>query len=251
MPIKTSIILLGGKGTRFIDKKHKPKQLVILNKNSILMNIILNYKNYGINYFILPLGHKKIFFYKYFSKTLTNKFNINLISKKDYKEKVDPKKINILLFDAGANTSKLERILKSIQFCFGKYVFLTYGDGIANIDIDKKERMFLKSNFDGLVSCTQLRSNYGHLDLGKKKIKKFIEKPFFKNPINIGFYIFKLKVFENKNLRFKSFENFFLPYLANNNKLTYYLHKGFFFNIDSKNDLLNVKIKYKKILKKL
>jgi glucose-1-phosphate cytidylyltransferase len=251
MKIKTCIILLGGKGTRFIEKRSKPKQLVILNKNSILMNIVLNYNKYGINYFVLPLGNKKSFFYDYFSKSLLKKYNINLITKKNYKD-VRPNKINILLFNAGVNSSKLERILKSIKFCFSKYFFLTYGDGVANISIKKKERFFLSSNFDALVSCVKLRSNYGHLRLGKKKVNDFIEKPFFENPVNIGFYIFKLKIFEKiENIKFKSLEKDFLPFLAKKKKLTYYIHKGFFFNIDSKNDLEKVRTKYKNLLKKL
>ena len=64
---KTLIILLGGKGTRFSDLKSSPKQLLQLNNHNILMNIILNYKKFKINNFILPLGHKSEYFKRYFN----------------------------------------------------------------------------------------------------------------------------------------------------------------------------------------
>ena len=60
------IILLGGKGSRFSKIDQQPKQLVNLNKNNLLTSIFLYYKKYNLNYFILPLGHKKKIFSRFF-----------------------------------------------------------------------------------------------------------------------------------------------------------------------------------------
>ena len=64
---KTSVIfLVGGAGSRFSSIEKAPKQLSKLNKDFILMHIIKNFKKYGLNHFIFPLGYKKNFFINFF-----------------------------------------------------------------------------------------------------------------------------------------------------------------------------------------
>ena len=65
--INTSIILVGGTGSRFSNIKEHPKQLAKINKEIIIIKIIKQLKKFGINYFIFPLGHKKEFFIKFFN----------------------------------------------------------------------------------------------------------------------------------------------------------------------------------------
>ena len=75
------VILIGGSGSRFSSIKEKPKQLSRLNNNYILMHIINNFKKYGLNHFIFPLGFKKIFEKFFYSKKNILKYKFNILKK--------------------------------------------------------------------------------------------------------------------------------------------------------------------------
>lgn len=243
------IILLGGKGTRFSDLKSSPKHLLKLNKHNILMNIILNYQKYKVSSIILPLGHKMKYFKSYFDKQTQKKYKINLLNKN--KVTLKKNKINLLLFNAGKNISKNERILKSLRYINQDYFFLTYGDGVADINISKVENKFKKFNSKAIVCVKKINSNFGHLQIKNMYVKKFEEKPLLTHPINIGYYIFDKKFFMEKAKKNESLEKNFLPSLAKKKLLLSFDHQGFFFKFDSKNDLINFKSKGKNFFKYL
>ena len=240
------IILLGGKGTRFSDLNSSPKQLMILNKHTILMNIINNYRKNCINNFILPLGNKKKYFHKFFSESIIKKYNLNIVVIKKFK--LEKNKANIILFDAGEKTSKINRILKSLNYINFRYFFVTYGDGVADLNIKKTIKKFKVSQRPSLICSKKIYSNYGHLRIKNNLVKKFLEKPILPDPINIGFYIFEKKLFEKLGKKFKSLENDLLPYLSKKNLLKNYDHEGYFFNFDSKNDFKNMQRTSKRFL---
>jgi len=246
---KTLIILLGGKGTRFSDLKSSPKQLLQLNKHNILMNIILNYKKFKINNFILPLGHKSEYFKKYFNKKILKKYKINLLNKDKFN--IKPNLLNLFMFNAGKNSTKIQRILKSTKFINYKYFFVTYGDGVADINLSRVENIFIKKKLNSILCVKKINSNFGHLNIKNNYVKKFEEKPLLQNPINIGYYMFDKEFFKSQAPNFKSLEINFLPHLANKKILISHEHKGFFFKFDSKNDLINFKTKGKNFFKYL
>ena len=241
------ILLLGGKGSRFSKINQEPKQLVKLNKNNLLTSILLYFKKYNLNFFILPLGYK----HKYFENFFTNKKNIKKYSFNIIKNKNDYLKknsINIKLFNANKNSSKLTRIYKSLNYFNHDYFLVTYGDGLANINFNKQIKFFKKIGNKNLVSVNKIRSQYGHIIFSKnKKVLNFMEKPYFNSPINIGYYIFNRRdLIYNYNVNHE-LETEYLPKLIKKKLLYTYCHKGFFFNIDNRNDLVNVKKKFKDI----
>ena len=69
----TAIILVGGRGSRFSKINEPPKQLIMLNKRSLLENQMKYFCKYNINNFIFPLGNKKSYFYKFFKNKKKNK----------------------------------------------------------------------------------------------------------------------------------------------------------------------------------
>ena len=241
------IILLGGKGSRFSKIDQYPKQLVKLNKNSLLSSIFLYYKKYNLNYFILPLGYKKNFFTKFFQNRkniIKKKFNIIKNKKTNFKKNF----INLKLFNANEKSSKLERIYKSTKFFNNNFFMVTYGDGLANINFHKQLKFYNKNKKKNLVTVYKIRSQYGHVKISKKlNVLNFEEKPYLKLPINIGYYVFNkfdfLKFFNKK----EELEDNFLPKLLKKGTLSAFQHNGFFFNIDNKKDLEQVKNKYKEI----
>lgn len=235
------IILLGGKGERFYSQSNSPKQLVKVTKNVLLIDIILQYKRSGINYFILPLGNKSDFFINFFkNKGNIKKYNLNII--KSYKE-IKPEKINIQIFKAGTKTSKLNRIIKSLKKIrnYKGYFGVCYGDIFANINFKKYFKFFSSKSKKAILTSYKEKSPYGHLIINKNFVKNFIEKPYLEKPINIGFYFFDYINFIQINKKFSSktveLEDNILPYYAKNNKLISVLHKGYHFTINNNKDL--------------
>ena len=244
-----AIILIGGMGSRFSKLNEAPKQLIKLNKRSLLENLLISFIKNGISNFVLPMGYKQRFFINFFKKKkkiLNKKIKIYGSKAKKY----DKNTINIILFDAGKTTSKLSRIKKSLAFFNSETFVVTYGDGIADIKLNQYLKLH-KKHKKSIIASKYINSQYGHLKIYKKKVVKFAEKPIMSDPINIGYYFFTKKLFNNFfNVNYE-LENKFMNRLIRKNKIITYIHKGFFFNIDRKIDLINIKKRYKKILFKL
>ena len=138
------VILVGGTGSRFSEINEPPKQLSKLNKNIILINILNNFKKFGFNHFIFPLGAKKDFFIDFFnSKKNIKKYNFNLLKKKFEKHEIKPNKLNISFFNAGENTKKINRIEKSFNYTNNQDLFVTYGDDLADVNMKENLNKYL------------------------------------------------------------------------------------------------------------
>ena len=240
----SAVILVGGVGSRFSAINEPPKQLSKLNKNIILINIMNNFKKFGFNHFIFPLGSKKSFFIKFFNDQKNIKeHNFNIIKNGFKNHKLQPNKVNISYFDAGKNTKKFVRIKKSFNYTDNSDILVTYGDDLANVNLKNLIKKYnLTNKKKAIVTTYKKRSQYGHLKINNSNfIKTFEEKPVLKDPVNIGFYIFNKLIF-NKNYKSKfELESDFLPKLIKTNTLKSYLHKGYFFSIDDKKDVLKAK----------
>jgi NDP-sugar pyrophosphorylase family protein len=243
------IILSGGKGERFVGKSNFPKQLSKVSNEPIIMEIMLYYLKKGFNFFILPLGYKRNFFLKFFkNKKNIKKYKINIIKKNN--DEINKKKLNIRLFNAGSNTNKLGRIVKSLRFISDntKIFGVTYGDIFANIDFKKQLLLLKNKNTSCVLASFKERSPFGHLVINKNyKITKFVEKPVMEKPINIGFYFFKKKIFMNYCFDNKSdLETDFLPMLSKKLHLSSYNHTKVHFTVNTQKDLTDIKNKFLK-----
>mgnify|MGYP006088640903 FL=1 len=244
------VILVGGTGSRFSSIKKPPKQLSKLNKNLILINILNNFKKFGFNHFIFPLGAKKNFFINFFnSKENIKKYKFNIL-KKNFKEKeIKSDKMNISLFNAGQDTKKITRITKSLNYTNNQDLLVTYGDDLANVNLKELVRKYyLLDKKKAIVTIYKKKSQYGHLLVNKSGlVKKFIEKPPHQYPINIGFYLLSKKILTTYKKNNLELENNFLPTLTKFKLLTSYEHKGYFYSINDKKELINAKDKLKNL----
>lgn len=219
------LILAGGKGTRFSEKTIKqPKPLIKIGKSPIIWHIMKQYSNFGLTDFIILAGYKYKEFHKEFKK---NKY----------------KNWSIKVLNTGLNTETGSRVLRAKK-CLEKdndneYFYLTYGDGVSNINIKKSLRLFKKKKKIGLVTVVRppsrfglVRSNYQNQVISfKEKFKKD------KGWINAGFFIFNYKIFDylddKRNL---ILEKTPLERLVKIKNLISYKHNGFWQCCDNKKD---------------
>ncbi len=176
-----TIILCGGKGTRLSEEtKLIPKPLVKIGKKPILVHIIKIYMKHGLKDFILALGYKR--------KLIEDYFKLNPI-----------KGANIKCVNTKLNTMTGGRILLlKDQFKDNEDFMMTYGDGVANVNI-KKLLNFHKIH-KKIITLTAVRPTvrFGQIDINKNNfVKKFKEKPQINNNwINGGFFVMNFNVFK-------------------------------------------------------
>lgn len=212
------VILAGGFGSRISDyTKTIPKPMIKINNIPILVRIMEHYSKYGYKDFYVALGYKGLFIKNYFKR---NKFkwNVNLVE-------------TGLKTMTGGRLKRLEKILGNKPF------FLTYGDGLSNINIKKLKKFHEKNN--KLVTLTAVRppARFGALKLKGNMVKYFKEKSKMDEGwINGGFF-----VIEPKFLKYIKDDNTFLEReplekITKLGQLGAYKHSGFWQCMDTKRD---------------
>ena len=214
------VILAGGFGTRLSEETDFiPKPLVSIGNKPIIQLIMEIYSFYGFNDFIVLLGYKGEMIKEYFFKLNNNKWNIQFV-------------------DTGLNTDTGGRIKKGFTFIKNKPFMLTYGDGLANINI--KDLIKFHNNHNGLVTMTsvQLASRFGILDIGDKgKVLQFKEKPKENEAwINGGFFVCEPSIIEYIDNDNTTFEKEPLSNISKEGNLFTYRHKGFWRCMDTLRD---------------
>ena len=236
------VILAGGFGSRLSEETiDKPKPMVEVGLKPIICHIMQLYSHYGFNEFIICAGYKSNYIKSYFNEYMMNLHDITFDFKKNLKtynkKKVDP--WNITIADTGLNTNTGGRIKKIKNFLGDDdNFFMTYGDGVGDINIKKLLNSHLKSNKIGTVTAVLPKAKYGTLNFNLKgKLESFKEKPQGEGGwVNGGFFVLNKKIFKYiKNYR-TIFEHEPLNSLAKENQLNAYFHKDFWQSMDTLRD---------------
>lgn len=220
------VILCGGMGTRLSEEtKVIPKPMVKIGKKPILCHIIDIFKYYGINEFLIAAGYKKEKIIKFFTK---NKF---------YK--------NIQVIDTGQKTLTGGRLLRlKDRLINEKFFFMTYGDGLSDINIRKLLNFHKSHNKIATVSAVHPPVRFGELEIKKEKVIKFEEKPQSKvGWINGGFFVLNSKIFDFIKNDQTVFEREPVINLTKRGEIMAFKHKNFWQCMDT--------IRDKKLLNKL
>jgi len=246
------LILAGGLGTRLSeDTVNKPKPMVEIGGKPILWHIMKIYSHHGFNDFVVLLGYKGNIVKEYFRNYFLNNSDVTIDLKNNQMEinnnKCDPWKVTLI--DTGYNTMTGGRIKRAEEIIGKEPFMLTYGDGVANINI-KDLVKFHKSHM-GKITMTSIQpeGRFGALDIDENfKVNKFTEKPKGDgNWINAGFFVCDPDVLSYITEGDDSvFEQKPLEDLALNNYLYTYKHHGFWMPMDTlrdKNNLNNMWLK--------
>ena len=234
------IILAGGFGTRLSEYTDSiPKPMVTIGGRPILWHIMKSYAHFGHKDFYLALGYKAEVIKEYFINyhSLNSDFSVDLSSGIVEPHQADDTDWKVTLVDTGLKTMTGGRIKRLQQFIGNQPFMLTYGDGVADINIDKLLK-FHKSH-GKMVTLTTVRpsARFGDLEFNGDSVTSFQEKPqLHEGWINGGFFICEPGVFDFIDNDFQMFERQPLERLVEAGQLMAYKHHGFWQSMDSKRD---------------
>ncbi len=235
------VILCGGKGTRLREQtEFIPKALVRVGEMPVLWHVMKIYSHYGYNNFVLCLGYKGYMIKEYFMNLewIENDFTLNLKSKSEriINHNLNVEDWNITFAETGLDTPTGGRIKKIEKYIQDETFFVTYCDGLSNVNIKNLYESHLKKNKTATLTVVHPISQFGIIETSNGLATSFKEKPYMKGFINGGFFVFNRKIFdylkENSVL-----EEGPLRKLVKERKLAVYKHKDFWSCVDTFKDV--------------
>ena len=192
------VILAGGMGTRLAEETLvKPKPMVEIGGQPILWHIMKSYAAYGFKEFVIALGYKgeliKEYFYHYHYSfhNLTVRLNDGQITAHDG----NCEDWTIHLLDTGLHTQTGGRVKQAAEFIGNEPFFLTYGDGVSNVDINQLLAFHRSHGRLATVCAVRPPSRFGGISLDGDKVAGFEEKPQIgEGWINGGFFVLEPQV---------------------------------------------------------
>jgi glucose-1-phosphate cytidylyltransferase len=239
------VILAGGLGTRLAEETTiRPKPMVEIGGIPILCHIMKTYSYYGFNDFVICLGYKghsiKEFFLNYF--TISSDFTIDLEQNKVdiIDTKVD--KWKVTLVDTGLKSMTGARIKKIQKFIKNERFMLTYGDGVADINITELLNFHNKSQKLLTITSVQPSGRFGALDIKEGIVNSFKEKPKGDGSwINTGYMVCEPEIFDYiSDAESCIFEEEPMNNLAIAKQMAAYKHNGFWRPMDTLKDKLDL-----------
>lgn len=238
-----TVILCGGKGTRIRDVSDDlPKPMIPIGGRPILWHIMKLYAHHGHRDFILCLGHKgwqiKRFFLDYFVANADLVLDLRSPQSYGILKGDDIEDWRVTLAETGLETMTGGRLKRIERYVTADDFLLTYGDGLADIDVAKLLDFHRSHGRIATVTAVTPPSRFGELDLQGQKIVSFMEKPaLVSGHVSGGFFVLNKRVFEFLDDRPDLvFELDVLPRLASMGELMAYRHEGFWHAMDSGRD---------------
>jgi len=237
-----TVILAGGFGTRLSEETHAiPKPMVNIGPHPILFHIMKIYATQGHTDFLIALGYKGDVIKRYFHDLYTLPDKIHFDFKNKRINKLDHSDLNwgVNLVHTGEDSMTGGRLLRlKNQLKNEDYFMMTYGDGVANIDINSLIDFHKKSNRIATITAVRPPARFGGLHMDEHgTVQHFEEKPQIgEGWINGGYMVFSPKIFDyivddSTILERDVFEN-----LCKDQQLSAYKHSGFWQPMDTLRD---------------
>ena len=233
------MILCGGLGTRLREEtEFRPKPMVEIGGRPILWHIMKTYAHYGFNDFVLCLGYKgniiKDYFLNY--EAMNNDFTICLgdRSRIEYHGSHREQDFCVTLADTGSDSMTGGRIARIARYIDADTFLLTYGDGLADVDLCRLLRFHREHGRIATVTRVQPMSRFGLLHMGGgDKVDSFSEKPKTDGWMSAGYFVLSRRVFDYLRGDDCFFEHEPLEKLAREGQLMAYAHDGFYYAMDT------------------
>jgi glucose-1-phosphate cytidylyltransferase len=209
------LILCGGRGERlkpFTDSV--PKPLIKIRDRPILSYLLSHFQSYGFQEFVVAVGYKAEAIIEYFEREHRN--------------------LQVEFVDSG-DADILDRIKDSSKCLSGDFL-MSYGDTLADVDLDGLIRFHQGHAGDVSITCYPLQSQFGVLEMADNgRITSFVEKPVLDKWINIGYYYFSKQIMDQLT-RYKTFLDF-LYEATKEGKLYSYKHRGVHITVNTVKEL--------------
>jgi glucose-1-phosphate cytidylyltransferase len=237
-----AMILAGGYGTRISEESHmKPKPMVEIGGKPILWHIMKIYSAHGINDFIICCGYKsqviKEYFAHYYLHNCDITFDLQNQKIEVHQSHSEPWKVTLV--DTGEGTMTGGRVKRAVDYIGQETFCLTYGDGVADIDIKRLIEFHITQKTLATLTAVQRQGRFGlfHLANEQTKITNFSEKPPGDSAwINGGFFVLEPQVTDYIAGDATVWEQEPLTRLAKDGMLSAYRHDGFWHALDTLHD---------------
>lgn len=239
------VILCGGMGTRLREEtEFRPKPLVEVGGKPILWHIMKTYAHYGFTEFVLCLGYKGYMIKEYFLnyRLMQSDFTLALDAPEhpQIHRGIDPIDWSITFAETGADAMTGARVKRVERYVDGAQFMLTYGDGLADINIADLVKFHRDSGKIGTVTGVRPISRYGELAVLDGRVHQFTEKPQAEDGfISGGYFVFDRSFFDyltdddNCVLEGEPLER-----LTKDGELMSYAHPGYWHCMDTYRDFV-------------
>lgn len=234
-----AVILAGGLGTRLSEETvSRPKPMVEVGGRPILWHILKIYSAHGINEFVICAGYKGYMIKEYFANYFLHMSDVTFDMRKNqmevHRKRAEPWRVTIV--DTGENTltgGRLKRVAAHLDetFC------VTYGDGLADVDVTKLVEFHRLQNRKATLTAVQPSGRFGALDVQHGRVTTFHEKPQGDGSwINGGFFVLEPEIFDYIEGDETIWERRPLEKLASEGQLAAFEHQGFWQPMDTLRD---------------
>lgn len=245
MPNKTQVVILcGGRGTRLKGETEvRPKPLIEIGGRPILWHIMKMYAHYGYTDFVLCLGYKGDMIKEYFLnyEAMNNDFTITLGSKSslEFHSNHHERNWKVTLVNTGEDVQTGGRVKRVERFIKSKRFLLTYGDGVADVDLKKLVSYHQNHKKIGTVTGVHPSSRFGELIIDNGLVSDFSEKPQTTiGYVNGGFFVFEREFFSYLSADKDCYlEREPLEALAGHKQLSVFRHDNFWQCMDTQREL--------------
>ena len=239
------VLLAGGFGTRISEESHlKPKPMIEIGGKPILWHIMKYYSEFGFHDFIICLGYKqyvvKEFFADYFLHTSDVTFDLANNRMEVHNNYAEPWKVTLV--DTGLNTMTGGRVKRIRPYTGDEPFMLTYGDGLADVDLKKLEQFHRDHGRIATITAVNVGQRFGVLDIQQDgRIQAFREKNDRDGAlINGGFMVMNPQIFDYIEGDDTVLEKAPLENLARDGELMAFAHDGFWKCMDTQRDKMQL-----------
>ena len=234
------VILAGGFGTRISEEsQYKPKPMIEIGGMPILWHIMKEYACYGHNEFIICAGYKQEYIKEWFSNYFLHNSDVSFDFRNGTNEvtihESHPEPWKVTVIDTGYNTMTGGRIKRIQKYVGNEPFFMTYGDGVCDVDINKLLEFHKSHGKKATLTAVKIAQDKGVLNIGgDNAVRSFREKNLSDGaPINAGYMVLEPSVFDYIEGDETVFERKPLETLAKEGQLMSYIHEGFWQCMDN------------------
>jgi glucose-1-phosphate cytidylyltransferase len=231
------ILLAGGLGTRLAEETQvRPKPMVEIGGVPILVHIMSTYHAHGFRDFLVACGYRGEFIKEYFANFHIRNSDWS-ISLRDGGKTIHRSYLpdwSVGVVDTGLNTMTGGRIRRLRPFVGDETFMVTYGDGVADVDISALLKFHRAHGRLATVTAVHPPARFGCLEISADEVQRFAEKPQTSEGwINGGFLVFEPEVFDYLDDDATILEKGPLERLAQERQLMAFRHHGFWQPMDT------------------